>query len=48
MYHAYNVKREKKRTKEIEPPNQERIRTLRDKENYEYLGIFEVGTVKLR
>ena len=33
-------------TKGIELPNQERIRTLGEKENYYYLGILETDTVK--
>ena len=32
----------KETTEGIEMPNQERIRTLREKENYRYLGILEV------
>ena len=31
----------------IEQPNQKRIRTLREKKNYKYLGIVEVDTIKL-
>ena len=30
----------------IELPNQERIRMLGEKENYNYLGIFEADTIK--
>ena len=30
----------------IELPNQERIKTLREKENFKYLGILEVETIK--
>ena len=30
----------------IEQPNQERIRTLEEKENYKYLGILEANTIK--
>ena len=31
-------------TEEIEQPNQEKIRTLREKETYRYLGILEADT----
>ena len=30
----------------MEIPNQEKIRTLRDKEIYKYLGILEADTIK--
>ena len=30
----------------IELPNQEKIRMLREKETYKYLGILEVDTIK--
>ena len=30
----------------IEQPNQERIKTLEEKENYKYLGILEEDTIK--
>ena len=30
----------------IEVPNQERIRTLGEKENYKFLGILEADTIK--
>ena len=33
-------------TEGIELPNQEKIRTLGEKENYKYLGILEVDTIK--
>ena len=33
-------------TEGIELPNQEKIRTLGEKETYKYLGILEVGTIK--
>ena len=33
-------------TEIIELPNQERIRTFREKENYKYLGILRVYTIK--
>ena len=29
----------------IELPNQEKIRTVSEKENYKYLGIVEVATI---
>ena len=32
--------------KGIELPNQENIRTFREKETYKYLGIFEADTIK--
>ena len=40
-----SVKRET--TEGTELPNQERIRTLGEKENYKYLGIVETDTIKL-
>ena len=33
-------------TEEIELPDQEKIRTPREKETYKYLGILETGTIK--
>ena len=33
-------------TEGIELPNQGKIRTLREKETYKYLGILEVDTIK--
>ena len=33
-------------TEGIELPNQEKIRTLGEKENYKYLGILEANTIK--
>ena len=33
-------------TEGIEQPNQEKIRTLREKETNKYLGILEVDTIK--
>ena len=33
-------------TEGIVLPNEERIRTLREKENYKYLGILEADTIK--
>ena len=30
----------------MELPNQDKIRTLREKETYKYLGIFEADTIK--
>ena len=41
-----NCKREA--AKGIELPNQKIFRTLREKENYEYLGILEADTLKQR
>ena len=31
----------------MELPNQEKIRMLREKEMYKYLGILDTGTIKL-
>ena len=33
-------------TKRIELPNQEKIRTFREKEIYKYLGVLEADTMK--
>ena len=33
-------------TEETEPPNQEKIRTLGEKETCKYLGILETDTIK--
>ena len=33
-------------TEEIERPNQQKIRTIRAKERYIYLGLLEVETIK--
>ena len=33
-------------TDELELPNQDKIRTLADKETYKYLGILEADTIK--
>ena len=38
--------RKRKIMEGIELPNQERIRTLRERENYKYLGILEADTIK--
>ncbi len=41
------LKTEKRQIREeIELPNQERIRTLGEKENYKYLGILEADNIK--
>ena len=41
------MRREKRHMmKIIELPNQEKIRTLREKETYKYFGILEVDTIK--
>ena len=45
MCHANNEKW-KKTMEGIELPNQENIRILGEKENYKYLGIFKVDTIK--
>ena len=34
------------RTEGIELPNKEKIRKLREKKDYKYLGILEVGAIK--
>ena len=44
MCHASNEKQ--KMTEGIELSNQGKIRMLGDKENYQYLGILEAGTIK--
>ena len=52
MCHAYNEKGKSEATKEIELLNQKSIRTFREKkeeernENYQYVGIFEMFTIK--
>ena len=33
-------------TEEKDQPNQEKIKMLREKENYKYLGILEANTIK--
>ena len=33
-------------TEEMETPNQEKIRTLGEKETYRYLGILKADTIK--
>ena len=33
-------------TDRLELPNEDKIRTLREKENYKYLGILEADTIK--
>ena len=37
--------REREGAERIELPNQEKIRTLDEKENYKYLGILEADTI---
>ena len=39
-------KKTKQRTEALELPNQERIRTFGENENYNYLGILKVDTNK--
>ena len=46
MYHANNEKRIKQITDRLELPYQERIRTLGEKETYEYLERMETDTIK--
>ena len=43
MYHAKNKKCKRQMTEGTKQPNQENIRTLREKETYKYLGILEAG-----
>ena len=38
--------RKRQTTEEIEPPNQEKITKVGEKETYKYLGIQEVDTIK--
>ena len=38
--------RKRQMTEGIERPNQEKIRTLGEKETYEYLGILEADSIK--
>ena len=45
MCHANNEKRETTHD-EIEPPNQEKIRMLGEKETFNDLGILETNTIK--
>ena len=37
---------ERQKAEGVEPSNQERIRTLREKENYQYFGILEASAIK--
>ena len=37
---------ERKTTEGLKQQNQERIRTLEEKELFEYLGILEINTIK--
>ena len=46
MYHAHNEKGRKTKNRKIELPNQERIRTLGEKANYNYLGTVDAGSIK--
>ena len=46
MCHTHNESVKKEITDGIELPNQERIRTHGEKENYKYLEILEVDTIK--
>ena len=46
MSHARNEKCEKHIVERIERSNQERIRRLEDKENYQYLRILKVDIIK--
>ena len=38
--------RKRHKTEGMEPPNQEKIRTLGEKETFKYLGILEADTIK--
>ena len=46
MCQARNEKRQTTFTNAIELPNQDKIRTLVEKEIYKYLGILEAETIK--
>ena len=46
MWHANNEKGKRRMTKGIEQTNQEKIRTLGEKETYKYLGILEADIIK--
>ena len=46
MRHANNEKQQTTPDGRIEQPNQDKIRTLREKETYKYLGILEADTIK--
>ena len=46
MCHVSNEKRETIHAERIEQPNQEKIRTLGEKETYKHLGILEADTIK--
>ena len=46
MCYVHNEKRKEQIMEEIDLPNQERVRTLGEKENYKYLGIFVADTIK--
>ena len=48
MCHAANENwgKRRKKTKGIKQENQERIRTLGEKENYKYMGILEADTIE--
>ena len=46
MRYTNNEKRETTLTEGIEPPKQEKISMLGEKETYKYLGILEVDTIK--
>ena len=46
MCHTHNGNGKRQRTEGIELPNRERIRMLAEKENYKYLGIMEMDTIK--
>ena len=48
MCYTHIIKSEKRKTKGgIELTNQENIKTVGEKENYKYLRILEVDTIKL-
>ena len=46
MCHANNAKRKTQITEGIELPNEDKIRTLGEKETYKNLGILEADTIK--
>ena len=44
--YAMLIMKNRQMTEGTEQPNQEKIRTLGEKEIYKYLGILEAGTIK--
>ena len=46
MYHANYEEQKRQMTEGIELPNQEKVRTLGEKDTNKYLGILEANTIK--